>query len=631
MQRALFLLIYLPVLAGIAGLFLKREGLCKKLVSLVFSIALLSSVIFFIKPPERFSISLIGDYQLFLGVNNLSKFILIFVNLFGLLVCLYSLDSLELKVKRIYFSYLCWLIAASNLVCLSTDFIILIFSWGTTLALLYAMLNLGSGSGANKALSIVGFGDFSFILGACLYVFSAGTTVMPQGAGIALNSPLAWSSFLLMLVGAFAKAGCGPLHTWIPTAAESAPLAVMAILPASLDKLLGIYLLARVCVDFFVLNNLAHGLLLLTGSLTIIFAVILALIQHDLRKLLSYHAISQVGYMVLGFGTGVPVGIAGGLFHMVNNAIYKSGLFLTGASVGEKKGTFELEKLGGLAAYMPVTFVSGLVFSLSISGVPPFNGFVSKWMLYQGVITGLSLATGKIMALVCVFSLAAAMFGSVLTLASFMKFIHAIFLGEDKGRGKERVSEVSANMKFSVSVLAALCILLGVLPNIFLRNFIEPFLSQKVSFIGTWNSLLAFIWVLFGLFLGFAFYKLAGHKQPRQDNLFIGGEDPGFGPNFPATEFYRSIEELPLAKGLYRIIRFEAADLYNVLDATLKFFSYILFIFVDRLINLLTLLSGSIVLGLSWIFRKLHSGVLDLYLVWSLAGLIVICFILMGR
>jgi NADH:ubiquinone oxidoreductase subunit 5 (subunit L)/multisubunit Na+/H+ antiporter MnhA subunit len=357
----------------------------------------------------------------------------------------------------------------------------------------------------------------------------------------------------------------------------------------------------------------------------------LALIQHDLRKLLSLHAISQVGYMVLGFGTGTSLGIAAGIFHMINNCIYKSGLFLTAGSVGEKRKVFDLDKLGGLAAYMPVTFACGLVFALSICGVPPFNGFASKWMLYQGTLLGLFNAQGAPIRFIYIFSLVAAMFGSALTLASFTKFIHAVFLGQESAGEKKNTGEVSFKMRVSVLVLAALCILLGVIPGLFLKNFIQPWLGGEIIFIGTWDSGLAALLLVFGLLLGLLFWQGLKSKKVRADNFFIGGEEPTFGASFPAMQFYRTIEELPWIKRLYSLMQFEALDIYNLLRCSLRFLAYLLFILVDRFINLLTSLAGYLVLGLSWCFRKLHSGVLDLYLAWSFLGLLVIFFILMGK
>ena len=122
------------------------------------------------------------------------------------------------------------------------------------------------------------------------------------------------------------------------------------------------------------------------GAVTILLAVMMALIQKDYKRLLSYHAISQVGYMILGIGTALPVGIVGGLFHMINNAMFKSGLFLTGGAVEKQTGTTDLHNLGGLGRKMPVTFACFLMLALSISGVPPFNGFFSKELIFDGAL-----------------------------------------------------------------------------------------------------------------------------------------------------------------------------------------------------------------------------------------------------
>ncbi len=142
----------------------------------------------------------------------------------------------------------------------------------------------------------------------------------------------------------------------------------MAYLPASLDKLLGIYLLARISLHMFVLNEPLKFLLLIIGAVTIILAVMMALVQHNLKKLLAFHAVSQVGYMVMGIGTGVPIGIIGGLFHMLNHAIYKCCLFLGAGAVEKRTGTTELEELGGLAKSLPVPFISMVIAAFAISG-----------------------------------------------------------------------------------------------------------------------------------------------------------------------------------------------------------------------------------------------------------------------
>ena len=134
-------------------------------------------------------------------------------------------------------------------------------------------------------------------------------------------------------------------------------------------------------MNLFTISRPMSIFLMAIGSFTIVAAVMMALIQHDLKRLLGYHAVSQAGYMVLGIGTGSIIGIAGGLFHMLNNAIYKHGLFLSGGAVEKKVGTTDLGRLGGLSRFMPISFVTCLIASLAISGVPPFNGFFSKWMI----------------------------------------------------------------------------------------------------------------------------------------------------------------------------------------------------------------------------------------------------------
>ena len=180
--------------------------------------------------------------------------------------------------------------------------------------------------------------------------------------------------------------------------------------------------------------------LMAIGSLTIVCAVMMALVQHDLKRLLGYHAVSQVGYMVLGIGTGNPIGIAGGIFHMLNHAIYKSCLFLSAGAVEKKTGTTDLDKLGGLSKTMPVVYVAFLIASLAISGVPPLNGFASKWMIYQGIIE-----TGRQGSHLWILWLMAAMFGSALTLASFMKLVHAVFLGQPSSERPPLTAEQRQN------------------------------------------------------------------------------------------------------------------------------------------------------------------------------------------
>ena len=568
MNTSLFFLFTLPLLGALALFFLKQQERFKKNISLVIFLFSLGAALFlFSRPQFSWIRQFFGGYTLTLGLDRLSRLVLIFANLFGVLVCLFSKDYMT--AKRGYFSWLLGLLAFSNLEILAADFIIFTLSWIGSIFMLYALLSLGSKFSARKAATILGFSCICFIIGTYIYCIFRGSYSMSGGMSMVLNRPVCWVVFSLMLIGGLAKLGSAPFHTWIPTASESAPVTVMAILPASLDKLLGVYILSRICLDFFVLNSLVIALLLIIGSLTIIFAVLMALTQHDLRKLLAYHAISQAGYMVVGLGTANPIGIIGAIFHMFNNAIYKNGLFLVGGAVEKQKGSFELDKLGGLARYMPLTFASGLILALSISGIPPLNGFASKWLIYQATLSGLASSGGIALRFVYMFALIAAMFGSALTLASFIKFIHAIFLGQDNNL-KQPLKETSWRMLLPLLALSGLCVVLGIFSNAFIKDALVPSFSFALKYSGSWNSGLVALFIALALLLGILLWRIMPAKKVRQDSFFTGGETAYAYPDFPATEFYKTIEELPLLRGVYRFLKSEKWDIYNILNGILK-------------------------------------------------------------
>ncbi|PIP19481.1 MAG: hypothetical protein COT38_05095 [Candidatus Omnitrophica bacterium CG08_land_8_20_14_0_20_41_16] len=555
-------LILLPFISGIGLLFLGQHyELRKNLSRLVLSLSLFFSL--FLGSHFSWSWQLLPKVSFALGLGHLARLVLIFANLFSFLICLYSKDYI--KGKRGWFSWFLWLIAFANLEILAANFLTFNLAWGGSIVVFYALLRIDSRFSAKKTLTILGFSYICFIIGSCIYSSLNGSSSISSAARIVLDRPICWAAFLLMLIGALAELGCGPMHTWIPTASETAPVTVMAAVPASLGRLVGMYILSRLCLDFFVLNDFIIALLLIIGSFTIVFGVMLALAQHDLRKLLAYDAVSQTGYMVLGLGTASALGIIGAIFHMFNNAIYQSGLFLAGGAAEKQKKTFELDKLGGLARYMPLTFFAGLIFSLSISGIPPFNGFASKWMIYQGTLEGISSAPNLALRLVYLFALICAMFGSALTLASFMKFMHAIFLGQDNSQGKEKVTEPSRNMLIPLLILSGFCILLGVFSNIFIKKFIAPSFSFVFDYSGSWNSLLAASFIIISLVLGFIIWSSMRNKKVREDDFFVGGESNYGRPSFPATEFYKSIPEMPGLRKIYSFLKDERFDLYNIL------------------------------------------------------------------
>ena len=247
---------------------------------------------------------------------------------------------------------------------------------------------------------------------------------------------------------------------------------------------------------------------------------------------------------------------------------------------------------------MPITFITCLVASLSISGVPPFNGFFSKWMIYQGIIE-----LGKQGQQLWILWLGAAMFGSALTLALFMKLLHAVFLSQPHLTIQQsKPKEVSWSMCLPMIVLASLCILFGVFAyQIPLKYFILPCVPN-VSFIGFWSPTLATFLIILSLIAGGFIYLAQKIKSTRVSSPYIGGEEMEPQMNISGTNFYRTIEDMRLFKSLYGRAKKGYFDIYNWAKGIVFY-----------------------------IFRPLsatHSGVLPTYLTWCLAGLLILLFIL---
>jgi formate hydrogenlyase subunit 3/multisubunit Na+/H+ antiporter MnhD subunit len=608
--------IIVPAVAGVIPIFIPRKG---KMVAGIISLAAVAWV--FVRALSLFGMwELAYNVRLFtiagvypvdfsLRLYHFSAFILLFIMFFGLLIILYSLGFLRGRdTSSTYYTFILWTLSAAAGAVLTDNLLILLIFWEILTLLLYFLVNMG-GEGHEKAaakcFTILGFSDAAMLLGVILIWMNYGTISMSQ-LSIGTGDPIGVIAFVALFMGAIAKAGAMPLHSWVPAIAVPTHPPVMAFLPAALDKLLGIYLLARLVLDIFIIRT-GSGLslmMMIVGSATIIFAVMMALVQHNLKKLLSFHAVSQVGYMILGVGSGIPIAIVGGLFHMLNNAIYKGGLFLSAGAVEKRVGTTDLDKLGGLAGLMPVTFITTLVAALSISGVPPFNGFVSKWLVYQGMLEGN-----------LIIFLVAAIFGSVLTLASFVKVLHSLFLGR-RPDGLKNVKEVDFSMQFPMILLALLCILFGVMARVPLERFILPIVGGGAVMTangvvettqGFWNPGLATVLMILGVVVGLVIYALSRAKTTRTDeNLWVGGNIMDSEEiRIPGTHFYKTVTDdlNPVLTGAFRDGEKGAMDFYNILGN----------------------LGGAIVK----VLRALHDGILSTYLSWVVIGLGVLAFILM--
>ena len=409
----LLMLVIIPLVAAILILAIRRLS---EIIALLATGSMLIIAIALFRQNLTYSLSLPWagfGIEFIFRLYHFSAFILLAITAFAFLIVLYSCSFMHGKnyVNQFY-SYLLISAAMANGAVLADNFVLLLFFWEGLLVTLFGLIAIGGKEAfrtATKMFIIVGVSDLCLMIGIGLVWYLTGTLTISK-ITVPLNT-LGCTAFILLMIGAISKGGSMPFHSWIPDAAVDAPLPFMAFLPASLEKLLGIYLLARITLDMFKLTTGSWlSILLMTiGAITILLAVMMALIQKDYKKLLSYHAISQVGYMILGIGTCLPIGIIGGLFHMINNALYKSCLFLTAGSVEKQTGTTDLNKLGGLWSKMPVTAVCFLITAASISGVPPFNGFFSKEMIYDAAMERHPIFY------------IAALLGSFLTAASFLK------------------------------------------------------------------------------------------------------------------------------------------------------------------------------------------------------------------
>jgi formate hydrogenlyase subunit 3/multisubunit Na+/H+ antiporter MnhD subunit len=555
--------ISLPIISAcIAFMSKKFAGMIASAASMA---TLIIAILIFSGRESGMSLLSLHSYVLSSGAFLAASF-------FTLLTCVYSLESMAgHKRMNEYFCYILITLGACAGVFFSNDYLTMLMFWGMLGITLYMLVGLGSPASdraAIKTFVIVGGSDALMMVGIGLIMVL--TRSLQIGlVPIALNNVFAYSAFLLLAAGAFAKAGAIPFHSWIPDAAEVAPTPVMALLPASIDKLLGIYLLFRISTNVFLIlpGSAMSMFLLVIGSLTIIIAVMAALVQHDLKKLLSFHAVSQVGYMVLGIGTASPIGIAGALFHMLNHAIYKSCLFFTAGSVEKSTGTTSLDKLGGLATRMPITFAAAAIAALSISGIPPLNGFISKWMIYQGLVSLMDVNG------LWIIWLTAAMFGSALTLASFIKVLHAVYLGTPSP-ASQNAKEVNWQMWLPTSLLAFLCVIFGVfayqipLPLFIFRSVLV------VSFAGSFTPMLATGLLLLGLLIGLALYGLGSSSKTTSKPAYVGGEllsDESV--KVSGTEFYTTISSMFPLKWLYSEARKGLFDIYNIVSSAAGYIS----------------------------------------------------------
>lgn len=420
-----------------------------------------------------------GGFQEVLGrivgiqlvVDGLTVFMLIIVNFVALLVAVYSVNYMtKYTEKWQFYSLFLLMLAGMNGVLITGDmFNLFVFVEIASLAS-YALVAFGTEKreleASFKYAVMGGVASLLILMGVIFLYSNTGTLNMADMTRILAGSEqpaLMYLVFGLLLTGFGLKAAMVPFHAWLPDAHPSAPAPISAMLSGVLIKALGVYAIARIFFTIFGFPQQISLILMTLGAISMGVGALVALRQWDMKRLLAYSSISQVGYIMLGLGIGTPLGIAGALFHLFNHSIFKSLLFLDSGAVEYATGTRNLKEMGGLSRKMPVTSGSTLAGAMSLAGIPPFAGFWSKLIIIIAAVQAnhMKLAAWAVLM-------------SILTIAYVLKVTRFAFLGALRDRFMN-IKEVPVFMRISLIVLALVCIFGGLLLIPELRDrFLSP-------------------------------------------------------------------------------------------------------------------------------------------------------------
>jgi len=399
----------------------------------------------------------VGGWAPPFGINflldGLSALMLAVVNTIAFLAGLFSINYMrQYTGKRHYWALFLLMLAGMNGVVLSGDFFNMFVFLEIASIASYALVAFGTEAeeleASFKYMVMGSVASAAALLSIAILYAKFGLLNMAY-----ISEALVKTRFdyllkfsLFLFIAAFAvKGALVPFHAWLPDAHPSAPAPVSAMLSGVLIKTLGIYTIIRVGFNVFPPVHILRVLSAL-GIITIITGSLLMAGQNDIKRLMAYSSVSNIGLIVLGLGLGTPLGILGALFHMLSHSVLKSLLFLNSGAVFYRLKTRNLSRMGGLNKVMPLTGATSFIGSLGISGMPPFNGFFSKLIIIIACVQ-----SGHPVFALC------AVFGSILTLASFMKVQKLAFFGKLK-KENENVKEAPFFMSLSVILLAALCL-----------------------------------------------------------------------------------------------------------------------------------------------------------------------------
>jgi formate hydrogenlyase subunit 3/multisubunit Na+/H+ antiporter MnhD subunit len=508
------------------------------------------------KPLEKVFYVGFLDFDLALRLNTLSWFFAITIAVVGALSIIFSLSYIKGRERTDFYYLMMLLVNAGMLgIVLSGDLVSFfifweIMSWSAFLLISY---NRGPALAAGMKYIIMSIvGSVSMLIGILSLYAAYGTLNISEIATPIASASPGYILFILITfgIGFGIKSAVVPLHTWLPDAHSEAPSPFSAVLSGILIKMgtYGFFLIMYAIAGLKVFLGLGSGLLSFhyilcwLGAITAVIPTFTALLQNDAKRLLAWHSIGQIGYIILGIAFGTSLAIAGGLFHIFNHATFKALLFLTvGAVEYRTRGVRDLNSLGGLIKRMPVTFIGALVGALGIIGVPLTNGFVSKWLIYKTLI----LEGHPFLAF-------AAFIGTWGTLLSFYKFLHNMFLGQLPEKYKN-IEKAPFSMQFSMMIFSVVILLFGILPGIPLRviNAIGTSFGFESLNVNIWgiasetgalNTINIFAAVLVAGIIAWLLFRLGAKSVPvpQEDSYAAGAYIPKDKYHY-TVEFYNPL------------------------------------------------------------------------------------------
>jgi hydrogenase-4 component B len=510
-------------------------------------------------------------------VDPLAAFFLLVVDLGGAAASLYAIgygrhEAAPLRVLPFYPAFL----AGMNLVVLADDAFTFLLSWEfmslSSWALVMAHHRVPDNVRAGYIyLVMASFGTLTLLLAFGLLA-SGGYDFAAMRA--APHGPVIGALVLfLVLLGAGSKAGLVPLHVWLPLAHPAAPSHVSALMSGVMTKV-AVYGFIRIVFDLLGPPVWWWSMVVLVlGGITAALGVLYALMQHDLKRLLAYHTVENIGIIFIGLGLALAfeangmawaaaLAMTAALFHVFNHSIFKSLLFFGAGAVLNATGTRDMEHLGGLIHPMPRTSFCFLVGCVAISALPPLNGFVSEWLTFQAILISPGLAEwGLKVAVPAVGALLA--LSAALAAACFVKAFGVTFLGRPRSGAAEKALEADGFSLAAMSVFAAICLAAGIFPGFVIDSLagvvqtmvggrmpaqaaerwlsIVPIAQGRSSY----DGLLLFVFIaLSASFAAFAIHRLASHAIRRVAAWDCGHPDPSPATQYTAGSFAQPIRRV---------------------------------------------------------------------------------------